>query len=636
MGLVYWSPCLGELKNQGLSTAQTTSTSFSADANGKIGKCIKVTSGIDTGLPGTSWDINQNSITMMGWFKFPESEIRAVVNSYTAWDSTHANMLCLLLGNNSYGGLSLHLLTNNIYSSGTVGTFTNLNVTASIRSGSSVVRTTGASIPFDKWVHIAGVFDINTKVEKIYINGTLQKTNSIANPLANDVPMRNFYICNNQVDSGNGPAEYFPFYCNDIRVYTEALKDEKISKIARGLVLHYTLANPYIEPTSNLAPADYGITSTCFNGATTKYGYGENTDMYRERGVFEGRYCTKVHMGIDGNSAWPYVYFNNQTNVGETKTLSFDYFPSAIDKVNFYNLSTTTDLVYEVNGTRGTGTNSITLPVNVGQWNHIVLTATNTGTANGGMGYMRIGTGSHTSSTENYWLFSNVQVELKDHPTGYTPYGKTRTESIVKDISGNQYNGVGNAITLSYYEDAPVYKMSTVFNGTNSRIRTTANSSYIGTGDFTISAWVYLTSSGKTYQPIISNKATTAASVGCAIYFNHNQNKFLWSTADGSGATEIWTANTFADIYDKWTHVVMVRNSADQKVGYFYINGVRQELTSVPAIRNISTEHEFVIGELYTDSSNYRWTGKISDIRFYATALDEDSIEGLYETGVTG
>jgi len=110
---------------------------------------------------------------MMGWFKFPESEIRSIVNGYTTWDSTHPNMLCLLLGNNSYGGLSLHLVTNNIYSSGTIGTFTNLNVMASIRSGSSLVRTSVSSIPFDKWVHIAGVFDINTKVEKIYINGTL-------------------------------------------------------------------------------------------------------------------------------------------------------------------------------------------------------------------------------------------------------------------------------------------------------------------------------------------------------------------------------------------------------------------------------------------------------------------------------
>lgn len=77
----------------------------------------------------------------------------------------------------------------------------------------------------------------------------------------------------------------------------------------------------------------------------------------------------------------------------------------------------------------------------------------------------------------------------------------------------------------------------------------------------------------------------------------------------------------------------MVRNSSDTKKGYFYIDGVRQELASVPAIRNISTTHELVIGALYSDHADYRWTGKISDVRMYSTALDEDAIKKLYNMG---
>jgi len=88
--------------------------------------------------------------------------------------------------------------------------------------------------------------------------------------------------------------------------------------------------------------------------------------------------------------------------------LSFDYFPSVFDKVNFYNLSTNVALKYSVNGVTGTANNSVTLTVNVGKWNHIVLTGENVGENNGGMGYMRINNGAHTSSTDNYWLFANV------------------------------------------------------------------------------------------------------------------------------------------------------------------------------------------------------------------------------------
>jgi hypothetical protein len=66
----------------------------------------------------------------------------------------------------------------------------------------------------------------------------------------------------------------------------------------------------------------------------------------------------------------------------------------------------------------------------------------------------------------------------------------------------------------------------------------------LGTGDFSIAAWVYLVqTSGKTYQAIISNKPAAGADNGFSIYWNQTQKKFLWSTADGASG-EYWMANT--------------------------------------------------------------------------------------------
>lgn len=66
----------------------------------------------------------------------------------------------------------------------------------------------------------------------------------------------------------------------------------------------------------------------------------------------------------------------------------------------------------------------------------------------------------------------------------------------------------------------------------------------LGTGDFSIAAWVYLVqTSGKTYQAIISNKPASGSSNGFSIYWNQTQKKFLWSTADGT-AGEYWMAST--------------------------------------------------------------------------------------------
>ena len=203
-------------------------------------------------------------------------------------------------------------------------------------------------------------------------------------------------------------------------------------------------------------------------------------------------------------------------------------------------------------------------------------------------------------------------------------------DTVEYDCSGYQYNGTRFG-SLVFQSDTPRYLASTYFDGSSYIV--TDYYSNLGTGDFTISAWVKIESSSKTYQPIIINKGTGAASVGCGIYFNHSQNKFLWSTADGSSATEIWSANTFTDIYDKWTHVVMVRDSNDSKKGYFYINGTRQELASIPAIRNVSnTTYPMVIGAIGPHNyASYQWTGNISDVRIYTTALSADDIIALYE-----
>lgn len=171
------------------------------------------------------------------------------------------------------------------------------------------------------------------------------------------------------------------------------------------------------------------------------------------------------------------------------------------------------------------------------------------------------------------------------------------------------------------------------FSGTAQYIDTGFKESF-GTGDFSISVWFKLTDSGsRTYQPIISNKTTGAASVGCAIYYNHSQQKFLWSTADGSGATEVWMAQTYSysGMLNTWHHIVMVRNSSDAKKGYFYIDGVRYELASVPAIRNVTnTTYNLQIGDIGShDNANYLWTGSLCDLRIYDMALSPREIKEI-------
>lgn len=167
------------------------------------------------------------------------------------------------------------------------------------------------------------------------------------------------------------------------------------------------------------------------------------------------------------------------------------------------------------------------------------------------------------------------------------------------------------------------------FDGTATNYINTTYSTAIGTSDFSIAMWIKIpTLTSGTYYAICTSKTTAAASAGFGIYWNYSQKKFLWSTADGSGATEIWMAQAVDSIvYDKWIHLVMVRNNNDSKKGYFYINGQRYELASVPAIRNITTDTKLFIGRC--TGGSYLAKMYLNDFRIYDHALSDKEIEEL-------
>lgn len=181
-------------------------------------------------------------------------------------------------------------------------------------------------------------------------------------------------------------------------------------------------------------------------------------------------------------------------------------------------------------------------------------------------------------------------------------------------LSSTSVTAIGSGATLNDYGKlGKCY----YFDGTTNGYMTTNFPTNIGTSDFSIAVWCKIpTITSGTYFTICTSKTHTSAGVGFGIYWNYSQKKFLWSTADGSAGTEIWMANTVDTlVYDKWIHLVMVRNSSDSKVGYFYINGERYELASVPAIRNIATATNLNIGK--TTDGYYPCKMYMNDLRVY-------------------
>ena len=189
------------------------------------------------------------------------------------------------------------------------------------------------------------------------------------------------------------------------------------------------------------------------------------------------------------------------------------------------------------------------------------------------------------------------------------------------------------ANSVSFY--SPNNQGQWVFDGVDDYI-SLGNTANLGTGDFTISAWVKIgTAPGNYghYKGIVNKKPAGGYDAGYSLYYNTGYEQFLWSTADGASAVEIWSSNTFARLRGTWAHVVMVRKAgASPSQGYFYVNGVYESIGSSPSIVNVNNGNDLVIGGGTTGSGGFYLDGSVSNVQIWSTALSHEDIVGLYNS----
>jgi hypothetical protein len=128
-----------------------------------------------------------------------------------------------------------------------------------------------------------------------------------------------------------------------------------------------------------------------------------------------------------------------------------------------------------------------------------------------------------------------------------------------------------------------------------------------GSGNFTIEAWIYPTTTG-TYPCIASQFASTDANSSfffCLGNGNRNLEIFLYS----STSTNISASN--AVTLNQWNYVTVVRNGNTVSL---YVNGTSVASQSYSSTINNSSRPIYV-GNATDDSANYYFTGYIDDLR---------------------
>ena len=561
MSLQVWLPLNGNLNNQGLSEVTVTNSGATVDSNGKIGSCYLVNSDKRISFSSYPWMTMkpQYNFSCFFWVKGTTS---GWLFACSAWEFRLRPDF-----------IQVHLAGDGQYPARYTATFDT-----------------------NTWYHLGFTWSGTEGKLRLYLNGNLVATSDVPSSASYDI-----------ASSFNIPYDG-PRYINDFRLYDHCLSSKEVKEISKGLNLHYKLSDPYIEPTTNLYS---GWSSNCYNGVTGKYNYGTTTDMYYD--IIDS--TIKVRMGTDNLSAWPYVFFNNITppSNGEYRTLSFDYYPTIKDKINFYSYDTPGTITWVANGIKGTGGN---IPVNVNSWNHISVTIKNTGSSDYGFGYMRIGLEMHTSDTFNYWLFKNIQIEDKDHSTPFVV--GSRDESTVYDCSGIANNGTKMGGVLPSSDPLPIrYEKSYDFDGNTGSIQIPNLSTLVPSGEFTMNCWIYHdnTWSSEGYETIFGGPS------GFELDAKHSttNSPVLYACDWGKGRA------TYE--LNKWNMITMTRNASESK---FYING---ELKITGSAGAIPSGNYFIGAWKTSNEQNYK--GKISDFRLYSTVLSVEDIKELYNTSAS-
>ena len=595
MSLQVWLPLNGDLHNQGLMPITFSTTTVNWNAAGKIGQAFST---LNSNVIGTCPNLNGVTTFSLTFWCFPKTNSSITTNwcniialgSKSADNSTSAEFRF----ESSYG--NTYILSHHNNSGDPIG-----GGTASLVSER------------DKWYHVAVVVNNESHTIRYYVNGVQLTTSGFLKTHNGGHLDGTIKLANENVDPD--------CLLNDVRIYDHALSAKEIEEIAKGLVLHYKLDDIYSESTTNLITTIDGLSNTCYNGAINKYNYGTNTDMYKTTGIFQGKFCTKVYMGTAGNNAYPYVYFDPFNAKGtEIQTLSFDYYPTIQNTLIPYSYNGSYNFSYTSNGISGSATNvsQIIIPVNIGQWNHITITAQKYDTTNTsrGVGYVRIGSAAHTSTTTDYWLFANVQVEAKDHATGYTGVGGNRVATTIYDSSGYSNNGtiIGS---LEVSTPSPRYSCATKFDGNTSCIKIPYNE-INPDRIFTVNLWFHKDALGsKNYETLFGGPSG-----------------FEMDTRAGASTTlslymaSVRGGNTFSPFnLNEWYMVTMVRNGTNEM---YYING---ELKKTIEAKSMPSG-QYRIGAWASDTGQ-NYYGDISDFRIYATALTETQIKELYNTSMS-
>lgn len=565
--LKVWLPLNGDLHNQGLSDVIVTNNGATVNNAGKIGKCYEFDGNAHwLQFDQPLGDLYNNDYTIAVWLKPMDSTRSIIFSEYAA--------------------------------SGASGVALELRASRGIRvywNGSPDIYVPG-SLPLDTWSHIA-VVKTDGKID-FYVNGSLTYTytGTLSNRVSNAAPRLGD-------DYRGGTSVSYKGCMNDFRLYSHALSPKEVKEISKGLVLHYPLNRGGFGQ-DNLLKGSKNFSGTWVNGGS----WTTSDEEYKGFTVKEK------------SSIWGGITQNIPCSNGDIFTISFYAKVESggtIRSVHRSSLGNVTTGLTILDGNFSSGTDWVNATDDATQWKKYWAT-------------VRI---DSSDITYLQWRIENsisgkklsicgMKIEEGSIATPWVPNSADALysamgldDNIEYDVSGYGNNGVQNN-TPTFSSDAPRYKTSIHFDGTNQTVKLPNLSTLLPDSIFTFNVWfkrLEAEPSSKNWETILGGPSGFELE-SCSTNSVHDSKIKAYS----------WGGGTFAFEFDKWNMLTMVQNGTN---ALFYLNG---ELKLTGTFKALVSGNYFLGSWKNTTSQNYR--GYMSDARIYSTALSADDILALYNT----
>ena len=150
----------------------------------------------------------------------------------------------------------------------------------------------------------------------------------------------------------------------------------------------------------------------------------------------------------------------------------------------------------------------------------------------------------------------------------------------------------------------------------------------LGTGDFSISIWIYPTNNDSNRIFFVKAGGWAVGQATNGILINAGANKIGFETRDGTNRNILLTSSGTITL-NAWHHIVVTRDAGVYRK--IYIDGVEQATTDVAT--SVDVTNAIALRISYDNRDTRRFIGKIDDVRIYDTAISAYYVKLLYNNG---